>query len=783
LDVSTHCYDARAGADSECPHQAVFHEILENAPVTITIVKAPDFTYELVNPAFQALAPGEEFVGRRIADVWKDSAAPLLTGLERAIETGRPHESVNVPLTVRRTPGAEPELIHVTLIRVPLFGPGGKPDRVLTMGFETTETVRQRIVIEQTLARDEAIMANLEEGLLIADSTGRILSANRAALRVHGWSTHEQALRALPDFGEFRVTTLDGEEVPLAGWPLARVVRGETLRNHELVLIRLDTGDTRIASYSGSPIPDAAGRTAFAVLTVRDITEQKEAERKLKESERHFRDLADSMPHLVWIARPDGHHVYFNRRWYEELGIGTEQSMGERWMDHLHPEDRERCNKLWRHCVATGEDYHIEYRFRMAGGDYRWYLGRAVPVRDGQGAIMRWYGSCTDIHDRKREEERQRQTQKLESIGLLAGGVAHDFNNLLTGIMGNASLALEEAGPAAEDKIRRILDGAERAAHLTRQLLAYSGKGKFFVADLDLSQSVHDMLDLLRLSVSKSIDIKLDLQERLPVVSCDPGQLQQLVMNLVINAGEAIGEGRPGVVSIATGVRDIGPGFAGALEEELEPGRYTWLEVRDTGSGMDEEVRRKIFDPFFSTKFTGRGLGLAAVAGIMRSLKGSVEVSSTPLRGAAFTLLFPAGKAELAPGDEARGTILVVDDEPEVRQFIAAVLERTKFRVLTAGDGAQGLELFEARRERIDAVILDVVMPVMGGGELLANIRERRPRMKVLITSGCAEVEARRLCDSLQGAAFLQKPYTARRLRETVEQLLGMSPAAAAGVA
>jgi PAS domain S-box-containing protein len=781
--VSTHCHYERAGAASECPHQAIFHEILENAPVTITIVSVPDFVYELVNPAFQALAPGEDFVGRRVADVWPDNAESLLAGLERAVETGRSYESVNVPITVRRTPGAQPELVYVTLIRVPLFGPKGKPDRVLTMGFETTHTVRQRSITEQTLARDEAIMANLEEGLLIADSSSRIISANPAALRVHGWSSNEQALRALPDFGEFRVATLDGEEVPVSGWPLARIIRGETVRNTELVLTRLDTGDARVVSYSGSPIFDGAGSPAFAVLTVRDITEQKDAERKLKESERHFRDLADSMPHLVWIARPDGHHVYFNRRWYEELGISAEQSIGEGWMDHLHPEDRERCSSLWRQCVASGEDYHIEYRFRTASGEYRWYLGRAVPVRGADGAIMRWYGSCTDIHDRKREEERQRQTQKLESIGLLAGGVAHDFNNLLTGIMGNASLALEEAGPAAEERIRRILDGAERAAHLTRQLLAYSGKGQFFVAELDLSQSVREMLDLLRLSVPKSIDIKLDLQDRLPLVSCDPGQLQQLIMNLVINAGEAIGEGRPGKISIATGVRDIGGGFAGALEEEVAPGRYTFLEVRDTGGGMDEEVRRKIFDPFFSTKFTGRGLGLAAVAGIMRSLKGTVDVSSTPRLGTAFTLLFPAGAAELAPDGESRGTILVVDDEPDVRQFIAAVLERAKFQVLSACDGAQGLELFEARRDRIDAVIVDIIMPVMGGSELLANIRERRPRMKVLVTSGCAETEARRLCDSLHGAVFLQKPYTAGRLREAVEQLLGIGPAAAAGAA
>jgi PAS domain S-box-containing protein len=781
--VSTHCTYARITAASECPHQTIFHEILENAPVAITIVRAPDFVYELVNPAFEALVCGEETLGRRVADVWGEAAAPLILDLEQVIATGRPRESVDVPLVVRRTPGGEPEHIHTTMIRVPLLGLDGKPDRVLTMGFETTEAVRQRRLVDETLARDEAIMANLEEGLLIADSTGRIISANPAALRVHGWNSAEEALRQLPEFGEFRVETLEGESVPLENWPLARILRGETLRNVELAVARLDTGETRIISYSGSPISDSRTRIAFAVLTVRDVTGQKEAERKLRESERHFRELADSMPHLVWISRPDGYHVYFNRRWYEELGIDARQSLGEGWREHLHPDDRERSSRAWHHSLATGEDFHIEYRFRTAHGEYRWYLGRAVPARDNQGQIVRWYGTCTDIHDRKREEERQRQTQKLESIGLLAGGVAHDFNNLLTGIMGNASLALEDTGPAAEDKIRRILDAAERAAHLTRQLLAYSGKGQFFVADLDMSQSVRDMLDLLRLSVPKSIDIRLDLQDRLPLVCCDPGQLQQLVMNLVINAGEAFPDGTPGLISISTGLCEIGQGFTGALEDEIEPGRYTWLQVADTGCGMDEEVRRKIFDPFFSTKFTGRGLGLAAVAGIMRSLKGAVDVRSERGKGTVFTLYFPAGRAAPAPDRETRGTILVVDDEPEVRHFIATVLERAKFHILTADNGEHGLQIFDAHRGEIAAVIVDVIMPVMSGSELLANIRARRPRMKVLLTSGCAEAEARRLCASLHDAVFLQKPYTAKHLRESVERLLRAAPAAAAGAA
>jgi signal transduction histidine kinase len=246
-----------------------------------------------------------------------------------------------------------------------------------------------------------------------------------------------------------------------------------------------------------------------------------------------------------------------------------------------------------------------------------------------------------DISERKRSEERLRQSQKLESIGLLAGGIAHDFNNILTAIMGAANLMEGEFPPLGAGYIGTIVDAAEKGANLTRQLLAYAGKGSFVIEELDFSAVVRDMASLIRLSLPKSIAVQFDLRDGLPVVSADPGQVQQVLMNLVINAGEAIGEEKGGVVSVATGTEEVAHVFTDDLGSEVGPGRYVSLTVADNGSGMDERTKARVFDPFFTTKFTGRGLGLAAVSGIVRFQKGSITIASAPGKGSTFRVLFP----------------------------------------------------------------------------------------------------------------------------------------------
>ncbi len=385
------------------------------------------------------------------------------------------------------------------------------------------------------------------------------------------------------------------------------------------------------------------------------------------------------------------------------------------------------------------------------------------------------------LADEQRTEERLRQTQKLESLGILAGGIAHDFNNLLTGIIGNISLALDRE-PAMSPR-RRYLDDAlvasERAADLTRQLLAYSGKGRFAVQSIDVSDVVRQINSLIQTSISKNVRVLLSLANTLPPVQADATQFQQIVMNLIINAAEAIGPGADGLVVVETGHAQVDEPYL--LEtlgaDSASPGEYVYVEVRDTGCGIDEGTLSKIFDPFFTTKFMGRGLGLAAVLGIVRGHRGALKVESTPGRGSAFRVLFPA--AHGVAGQEKSGvprqdfsgseTILVVDDEEIVRRVAKNTLESWGYRVLLAENGQKAVDLFARLTGQISLVLLDLTMPVMSGEQAFQHLQRIQPSVKVILTSGYDEADALSRFNGAGLSGFIQKPYTATQLAQSVK--------------
>jgi CheY-like chemotaxis protein/two-component sensor histidine kinase len=327
--------------------------------------------------------------------------------------------------------------------------------------------------------------------------------------------------------------------------------------------------------------------------------------------------------------------------------------------------------------------------------------------------------------------------------------------------------------------LAEVVEGSHRAAALTRQLLAYAGKGQFVIELVDLSRLVRDIVSLIDASIPILIHLELTLRDSLLPVQADASQLQQLIMNLVINAAEAIGEGCAGTIRINTGLQEISPLYiarnAMAAHDEISPGPYVYLEVRDTGCGMTEDVRSRIFDPFFTTKFTGRGLGLAAVRGIVRGLKGTIELYSTPGHGTTFRILFPAAESHaadaadtrrLSPAGHQTGTILVADDESYVRQLARAALERQGFSVLLAGDGNSAVEVFEANRDSISAVLLDMTMPGRGGTEVYHILKRARPDLPIVLSSGYNESDVLRSFPGCNGISFLQKPYTSQRLIE-----------------
>jgi nitrogen-specific signal transduction histidine kinase len=392
------------------------------------------------------------------------------------------------------------------------------------------------------------------------------------------------------------------------------------------------------------------------------------------------------------------------------------------------------------------------------------------------------------VTESRRAEEEARQSQKMEAIGYLAAGVAHDFNNLLTSMVGNASLLLSALpeNDSAKPALESIVSGGERAADLTRQLLAYAGKGRFYAERVDLSDVVLRTGRLIHQSIPPEVQVRMDLDQHLPLLLADPSQVQQVAMNLMINAAEAIGSAG-GVVVVRTGCQTVTHEPLPDLYtvEKVAPGEYVFLEVRDNGSGMDEPTLKRIFDPFFTTKFTGRGLGLAAVLGIVRQHRGAVQVHSVPGRGSSFKTLFAVTEAAPPPKTESLGradlrgvgTILVVDDEEMIRSFSRSALESFGYQVLLAADGYEGVRLFHEHAAEIALVLLDVAMPGMDGHKTLQRIREIRADVPVLICSGFGDLDVEARFARGETAGFFAKPYTVKQLARRVKEC--MAPAGA----
>jgi PAS domain S-box-containing protein len=422
-------------------------------------------------------------------------------------------------------------------------------------------------------------------------------------------------------------------------------------------------------------------------------------------------------------------------------------------------------------------------------------LLNAVPLRDADGKVSGCVATLQDLTARK-QAERQRlnfdrklqETQKLESLGVMAGGIAHDFNNLLTGILGNASLAGMElpAGSPAQGNLESIKQGTLRAADLCKQMLAYSGRGRFVVQRLDLNRLIEETTHLLQISISKRAVLRFNLYSSLPPIDADGTQIRQVIMNLVINASEAIGE-KSGVISLNTGVTRVDRDYLGGtlLAPELPEGNYVYLEVSDTGCGMSAETQAKIFEPFFTTKFTGRGLGLAAVLGIVRGHKGALKLYSEPGRGTTFKLLFPAAAEGAAPGAaegaekpqwRGQGCVLIADDEESVRSTIALMLRKLGFEPALTADGREAVDAFRAAPDRYALVLMDLTMPHLDGEQAFTELRRIRPDVRVVLMSGFNRHEAVSRFTGKGLASFLQKPFQFDELSAVLQSVLPAAP-------
>ncbi len=512
-----------------------------------------------------------------------------------------------------------------------------------------------------------------------------------------------------------------------------------------------------------------------------EVSERKRAEEALRNAELLKTSILDAQTEHVILQDASLRILWPNAAACESAGATREEMVGRHWYE-IWQQRTDPCPECpVRKAIESGQPQETE----MIMPDGRSWFIRGYPVRNARGDVVGAVEVARDITERKRLDARMQQAQKLESLGVLAGGVAHDFNNLLTGVLGNAGLALMDlpCESPARESIQRIEESARSAAELASQMLAYSGRGQFVIESLNLSNLVREMQQLLKSIVSKKVILKWELADDLPPVEGDAAQFRQVIMNLAINASEAIGD-EDGVITVRTGTIRVDRAYLSGtyLAEDLPEGPYVCLEVSDTGSGMDAETKHKVFDPFFSTKFTGRGLGLAAVLGIVRGHRGAIKVYSEPGSGSAFKVLLPSSEGVIVGGREpsevpttewhGSGTILVVDDEEVVQTVTSTVLKAYGFSVLTAKSGREAIEVMEDSPPEIAAVLLDLTMPGMSAEDVFTELRRIRQDVPIILSSGYTEQDAVSRLAGKDLAGFIQKPYEPAKLLAKLREVL-----------
>ncbi|HEY8382513.1 MAG TPA: PAS domain S-box protein [Microvirga sp.] len=892
-----------------------------------------DQRYQLVNKTYETWfgRARSALLGRTVREVLGDAAYEPRRPYIEAVLRG---ERVRFEAV---TPQPSGVARHTEIDYLPRFDPDGS-----VAGFyAVVSDITERKEAEEAIRTSEAqLRLALEAGRLAIweiDIATETVSSSPELNRLIGFPED-----ATPTLDEIRARYLPGERERLQAESREALMRGERFLELELRL-RLPTGQIRSLMQRIEIHYDAEGRPERAVGVVLDVTEwreaeaaQRQSEAALRESEARFRAITNSVDQMIWSTRPDGFHDYYNQRWYDYTGVPEGSTDGEGWNDMFHPADQERAWGVWQRCLETGEPYHIEYRLRHRSGQYRWVLGRAQPVRDEAGRIVRWFGTCTDIQEivearevlaqsrvkleqrveealaerrlwsdifettdsllavmgpdfryravnrayadeferiyglrpkvgdslldlladrpdhqqaakavwsralagerftlmqefgeesrvrptyelrfdslrdtqgqlvgafqyatdvserlrndaRLREtEEALRQAQKMEAVGQLTGGIAHDFNNLLAGIVGSLDLMQTRIRQGRIENVERYaqaaMTSAQRAAALTHRLLAFARRQPLDPRPVNVNTLVTSMEDLLRRTIGPSLAMEIVTAGGLWTTLCDPNQLESAILNLAINARDAMPMG--GRLVIETANAHLDAAYA-AAHQDLAPGQYVMVSVSDTGTGMPPDVIARAFDPFFTTKPLGQGtgLGLSMVYGFAKQSEGHVRIYSqegqgTSIkiylprhRGAAAEDTLPTGSMAEAPRAEAGETVLVVEDEPVVRSLIVEVLQDLGYTALEAADGLAGLRLLNNART-IDLLVTDVGLPGLNGRQLADQARERRPHLKVLFITGYAENAALAHGFLEPGMEMITKPFAVDALAAKIRSMI-----------
>ncbi len=578
----------------------------------------------------------------------------------------------------------------------------------------------------------------------------------------------------------------------------------EALHGATVMAGRSDASEYRIITKSGEvrwlrdharpEWNDAQARVVRILAAATDITERKRTEESLRESRALLQLVADIVPVMIAYVDAEQRYRLVNQGNLEWFGLSEVEIIGREMRDLLG-EQLFTVVEPYINRALAGEQVIFETMPLDRAGMTHTMRVVYIPDKNQSGETLGFVVMSQDITERRQAEEQRLaferkmlEAQRLESIGVLAGGLAHDFNNLLTVIIGNAGMALLDlpSNSSAYETIARIVQAAEQAADLTKQMLAYSGRGHFLSRPLDLNTIIAESHSLIDTSIGIGVKLRLNLAHTLPAIKADAAQIRQVVLNLVINAAEALAD-QAGVIELHTTV--VSADQANLAQLDLAPEQvaeeYVLLRVSDTGSGMDAETRARMFDPFFSTKFAGRGLGLAAVLGIVRGHHGGLRVQSEPGHGTIVTVLLPSMRqppwhAEELPAHPqplrapvaTSATVLVVDDDPAVRMVATRMLERLGCMVLQAADGNTAIDIFQINHEVIALVLLDLMMPQLSGEQVLSALQQIKPNARVVVMSGYTKHDAAQHFSALTPTGFLQKPFTSAELRSAVGDLL-----------
>ena len=692
---------------------------------------------------------------------------------------------------------------------------------------DVTERKRAEKELQKSRERYRIIFENLQDVYYEAGMDGTILEVSPSVEKFSLYKRKEVIGKSLYDI----------YADPKKRDEFVELILDKGMVNDYEINLKDKDGSQRPFSINTLLMRDSQGAPAKLIGSMHDISERKKVEKALQESEARYRTLLGAIPDPVVVYNPEGKVTYVNDAFPRIYGWSKEELMGNR-IDFVPPEETEATQKAWGRSLENGTVF-LETKRLNKKGELLDIQVRTAILRDQEGihvlsivihhditALKQAEMALRKAHDdlelrveertvelakaneelydkiaesKQAQEEKlaiERQmlhAQKLESLGVLAGGIAHDFNNILAAILGNADIALYELSPMspARDKLQAIVKASKRAAELIKQMLAYSGKGRFVIEPIDAVKIIREMTHLLEVSITKNAVIDYNLFEDLPTFDGDVTQIRQVIMNLITNASEALGD-NSGVITLSTGVIDCDRAYLdnvhevlkASLDEPLPEGVYNYIEVTDTGCGMDAETIDKVFDPFFTTKFTGRGLGMSAVLGIVRGHKGALKIFSEVDKGTTFTILFPANELSdnchaVRRNDKTEekdwrggGTVLIADDEETVCAVGKQMLDRMGFSVLTAPDGHEALEMFRKHANEIVCVLLDLTMPHMDGVDAFRAMRRLHPGVTVILCSGYNEQDATQRFAGKGLAGFIQKPYDMAVLREKLKKVL-----------